>query len=67
MSLIRRLHTLGLLVLLITLGYSTASAQQIKTVFIIAMENHNWTQPTQPTESPAGIQQIYRKSQRAVH
>ena len=23
----------------------SASAQQIKTVFVIAMENHNWTQP----------------------
>src|ERR1700722_5442295 len=43
-------------ILLITLGYSTASAQQVKTVFVIAMENHNWTQPVQ---LPGKIQQIY--------
>ena len=23
----------------------SAHAQQVKTVFVIAMENHNWTQP----------------------
>jgi hypothetical protein len=56
MSPIRFLRSLGLIVLLTILGYSTASAQQVKTVFVIAMENHNWTQPTQ---IPGGIQQIY--------
>jgi phosphatidylinositol-3-phosphatase len=53
---IRRLHTLVLFVFLTTLGSSTASAQQIKTVFVIAMENHNWTQPT---HVPGRIEQIY--------
>jgi hypothetical protein len=53
---IRCFRILGLLVLLTMLGYSTASAQQIKTVFVIAMENHNWTQPTQILGK---IQQIY--------
>src|SRR5437868_6767132 len=32
----------------------TASAGAIKTVFVIAMENHNWTQPTSQT-SPGQI------------
>jgi hypothetical protein len=58
-SFIRRLHNLGLFALLITFGYSTASPQQIKTVFVIAMENHNWTQPTQPIESPFRIKEIF--------
>jgi phosphatidylinositol-3-phosphatase len=34
----------------------SASAADIKTVFVIAMENHNWTQPAQV---PGKIQQIY--------
>ncbi len=32
----------------------TADAGQIKTVFVIAMENHNWTQPASQT-SPGQI------------
>jgi phosphatidylinositol-3-phosphatase len=35
----------------------TARANDVKTVFVIAMENHNWTQPAQ---IDGGIQQIYR-------
>jgi hypothetical protein len=35
----------------------SVSAADIKTVFVIAMENHNWTQPAQV---PGKIQQIYR-------
>lgn len=35
----------------------SASAADIKTVFVIAMENHNWTQPAQV---PGKIQQIYQ-------
>ncbi len=27
------------------LGGTSAKAQEVKTVFVIAMENHNWTQP----------------------
>src|ERR1700722_7338646 len=34
-----------------------AGAQEIKTVFVIAMENHNWTQPVQ---LPGNIQQVYQ-------
>ena len=56
MSLIKRFYTLGLIAFLTTLGYSTANAQQIKTVFVIAMENHNWTQST---HVPGRIEQIY--------
>jgi hypothetical protein len=40
------------------LGTLNASAQQIKTVFVIAMENHNWTQPA--NQFTGGIQQIYQ-------
>jgi len=46
-----------LFVTLISLGALTASAQEIKTVFVIAMENHNWTQPAQV---PGKIQQIFQ-------
>ena len=37
---------------------SEANAQQIKTVFVIAMENHNWTQPANQFTGP--IQQIFQ-------
>jgi phosphatidylinositol-3-phosphatase len=37
-------------------NFNAHAAVDIKTVFVIAMENHNWTQPTQV---PGGIQQIY--------
>src|SRR2546428_11873263 len=33
-------------------------AAKIKTVFVIAMENHNWTQPE--NKFTGGIQQIYQ-------
>lgn len=39
-------------------GTSSARAQEIKTVFVIAMENHNWTQPA--NKFSGGIQQIYK-------
>jgi hypothetical protein len=35
---------------------SSASAADVKTVFVIAMENHNWTQPA--NQFTGGIQQI---------
>jgi hypothetical protein len=57
MSHIRRLSLLGVLTLVATLG-STASAEHIKKVFVIAMENHNWTQPTNQFSGP--IQQIFQ-------
>src|SRR5215471_14497156 len=37
---------------------STASAEEIRTVFVIAMENHNWTQPNNKFSGDA--QQIYQ-------
>src|SRR5579859_1185963 len=40
------------------LGNLHAGAQEIKTVFVIAMENHNWTQPA--NQYAGGIQQIYK-------
>ena len=49
----------GVFALLIALGNFPANAQQVKTVFVIAMENHNWTQPAQ---LPGGIQQIYQNT-----
>jgi hypothetical protein len=42
---------------LATLGGTSAKAQEIKTVFVIAMENHNRTQPA--NQFTGGIQQIY--------
>lgn len=33
---------------------------QIKHVFVIALENHNWTQPNNNTGQSAGTQQIYQ-------
>src|SRR5215472_3958926 len=49
MSHVTRFGTLGLLALL---------ALSIQTVFVIAMENHNWTQPTNQFSGP--IQQIFQ-------
>ena len=58
MSKVRWLGALGTFALLVTSGSTTASAQQIKTVFVIAMENHNWTQPANQFSGP--IQQVYK-------
>src|ERR1700719_662201 len=62
MSHVRRLGMLGAFALLFTLGHLTAVAEDgkdgIKTVFVIAMENHNWTQPTNQFSGP--IQQIFQ-------
>ena len=33
----------------------SAAAESVKTVFVIAMENHNWTQPTSDTTAPHQI------------
>src|SRR5689334_5238572 len=46
----------GTLALIAGLG-ATANADDIKTVFVIAMENHNWTQPA--NQFSGGIQQIF--------
>jgi len=55
---LRFLRTVGVVAFAVVLSTMTASAQQIKTVFVIAMENHNWTQPA--NQFTGGIQQIYQ-------
>jgi len=55
---VRRLLMLSVFALLITLGQTHASAEELKTVFVIAMENHNWTQPANQFTGP--IQQIFQ-------
>jgi phosphatidylinositol-3-phosphatase len=52
------LRTLGVFALSIALGSLNASAEHIKKVFVIAMENHNWTQPS--NQFSGGIQQIFQ-------
>jgi hypothetical protein len=52
----RTYRTLSALVLFSAFSTFRANAADIKTVFVIAMENHNWTQPTQVAGQ---IQQIY--------
>src|SRR5215831_5663160 len=54
----RRLHILGMCALLWLSGFSSAWADNVKTVFVIAMENHNWTQPA--NQFTGGIQQIFQ-------
>jgi hypothetical protein len=58
MSQVRRFRILGAVALLVAMGNLNASAQQVKTVFVIAMENHNWTQPA--NQFTGTIQQIYQ-------
>src|SRR5215472_8576039 len=58
MSHVRHLRALAVLALSITVGHFNAAAQQIKTVFVIAMENHNWTQPA--NQFSGSIQQIFQ-------
>ena len=53
----RRHRTLGACALFSALSSFSANAADIKTVFVIAMENHNWTQPAQVAGK---IQQIYQ-------
>src|SRR3954468_6653114 len=58
MSHVRWCGGVGALAFLASLGSTDANAQQIKTVFVIAMENHNWTQPANQFTGP--IQQIFQ-------
>src|ERR1035437_3088888 len=58
MTRMRCLSALGSLALLSNLSGLSANSQEIKKVFVIAMENHNWTQPA--NQFTGGIQQIYR-------
>ena len=66
-----RLRAVAGLALLATLGCWSAKAQdwdhdrdddhrEIKHVFVIALENHNWTQPNDNTGLSTGIQQIFQ-------
>src|ERR1700704_2744136 len=52
------LRTLGSLALVSALGNVSANAQEIKKVFVITMENHNWTQPA--NQFTGNIQQIFQ-------
>lgn len=52
------LRCLAAFALLATLCSLNARADEIKTVFVIAMENHNWTQPANQFSGP--IQQIFQ-------
>src|SRR5437016_2378217 len=54
----KTIGVLGSLSLAVLLGGFSAQAQQVKKVFVIAMENHNWTQPA--NQFTGGIQQIYQ-------
>ena len=62
MSHVRRFGMLGVFALLFTVGQLAAGAEDgkdgIKTVFVIAMENHNWTQPA--NQFSGNIQQIFQ-------
>ncbi len=58
MSKVRWMGALGTLALLASSAATNANAQQIKNVFVIAMENHNWTQPANQFTGP--IQQIFQ-------
>jgi hypothetical protein len=60
MSHVRWCGALGSFALLASLGNGNANAQEIKTVFVIAMENHNWTQPVNRFSGP--IQQVFQNS-----
>jgi hypothetical protein len=55
---VRHRGALSAIALLCTLFGSSMSASDIKTVFVIAMENHNWTQPANEFIGP--IQQVYQ-------
>lgn len=59
MSHLRRLAVFALLVAMCTLNARAEDNRgEIKTVFVIAMENHNWTQPA--NQFTGGIQQIFQ-------
>jgi hypothetical protein len=53
----RQFRAMGAFTLFGVFGSLSATAESIKTVFVIAMENHNWTQPVTVA---GGIQQIYQ-------
>jgi len=64
MSYFKYLRALGVAAGL-TAAACTTNAQEIKKVFVIAMENHNWTQPAKPVHRghPADL----FEPERAIH
>ena len=58
MSHARGLCLFGALAVSAAMGSAGAKAQEIKTVFVIAMENHNWTQPA--NQFTGEIQQVFQ-------
>ncbi len=54
----RLLTRLAVIATAASLASVSVNAQEIKTVFVIAMENHNWTQPA--NQFTGNIQQIYQ-------
>ncbi len=58
MSRIKCFRALGSLALVTAISSFHAHAQEVKKVFVIAMENHNWTQPA--NQFTGSIQQIYQ-------
>ncbi len=54
---IRLTRLFGMFALIAACNFN-AHAQEVKTVFVIAMENHNWTQPA--NQFNGGIQQIFQ-------
>ena len=58
MSYVTRVRAIGSVSVAVLLSSVNVQAQQIKKVFVIAMENHNWTQPA--NQFTGGIQQIYQ-------
>lgn len=58
MSKLKFVGVLGAVTLAVTSWGTSANAQEVKKVFVIAMENHNWTQPA--NQFTGGIQQIYQ-------
>jgi phosphatidylinositol-3-phosphatase len=58
MSQYRCVRVFGLLAVMVASATISARAEEIKTVFVIAMENHNWTQPA--NQFTGSIQQIYQ-------
>jgi len=58
MSHVRGVRILVMAALFTALGGLSARANNVKTIFVIAMENHNWTQPA--NQFSGGIQQVYQ-------
>src|SRR6202795_4345922 len=54
----KSLCALGAFACLALIGSSSVRAQQVQTVFVIAMENHNWTEPA--NQFMGEIKQIYK-------